>query len=153
MILLTTKSQNFEKLLLLLFIVFNLHAYKIDENTFLMWQDVPENKGTLHTWLAAKEYCEELDYSGFDDWWLPSEQELISIVDLSRPKNRKIQKGFIYFKPRYYWTSSTYAWNAPHAWVISFKTGSSSTVKKEDLLHVRCVRCSDFKLCLEKFYE
>jgi len=141
------------KVLLFMLMALTLQASHIDEKTALMWQDIPENKGTLHSWLGAKEYCEELEYENFDDWWLPSEEELITIVDLSRPLNRKIQKGFIYFKPRYYWTSSTYAWNAPHAWVVSFKTGSSSTVKKEELLHARCVRCSDFKLCLEKFYN
>jgi len=141
------------RLFVLLFLVVNLQAVKVDEKTFFMWQDVPENRGVLHTWLGAKEYCEELDDAGFEDWWLPSEQELSSIIDLSRPTNRKIQKGFIYFKPRYYWTSSTYAWNAPHAWAISFKNGISISVKKEELLHARCVRCSDFKLCLEKFYN
>lgn len=126
---------------------------RIDNMTYLMWQDVPENKGTLHTWTDAKEYCEELDDGGFDDWWLPSEQELVTIVDTTRSEGRMIQKGFIYFKPRYYWTSSTYAWNAPHAWAISFKNGYSMSIEKEKQLHARCVRCSDFKLCIEYFYE
>jgi len=125
----------------------------IDEKTYLMWQDVPENKGVLHTWNDAKEYCEELDDGGFDDWWLPSEAELVTIVDTSRAKGRMIQKGFVYFKPRYYWTATTYAWNAPHAWAISFKNGYSMSIEKERQLHARCVRCSDFKLCLEYFYE
>jgi len=133
--------------------VFVYAEVRIDENTYLMWQDVPENKGTLHTWLEAKEYCEELDDGGFDDWWLPSEQELSSIVDTSRKEGRMIQKGFIYYKPRYYWTSTTYAWNAPHAWAISFKNSYSISIEKEKQLHARCVRCSNFKLCLEKFYE
>ncbi len=125
----------------------------IDEKTYLMWQDVPENKGTLYTWNEAKEYCEELDEGDFDDWWLPSEQELVSIVDTTRSDGRMIQKGFIYFKPRYYWTATTYAWNAPHAWAVSFKNGFSIAIDKEKQLHTRCVRCSDFKLCLEYFYD
>lgn len=125
----------------------------VDMNTYLMWQDVPENKGTLHTWDGAKKYCEELDEGGFYDWWLPSEKELITIVDTSRSKGRMIQKGFIYFKPRYYWTATTYSWNAPHAWAISFKNGLSISVEKEKQLHARCVRCSDFKLCIERFYN
>jgi len=126
---------------------------RIDEKTYLMWQDKGENKGTIYTWNEAKEYCEELDDGGFEDWWLPSEQELVSIVDTSRREGRMIQKGFIYFKPRYYWTSTTYAWNAPHAWAISFKNGFSIAIEKERHLHTRCVRCSDFKLCLEYFYD
>lgn len=125
----------------------------VDTKTYLMWQDSPENKGTLHTWSEAKEYCESLNEGKFSDWWLPSEQELSSIVDTSRSKGRMIQKGFIYFKPRYYWTSTTYAWNAPHAWAISFENGHSIAVEKEQQLHTRCVRCSDFKRCLECFYN
>jgi len=142
-----------KQVFLLLCIVVSLHAQVLtDEKTYLMWQDVPENKGTLHTWDEAKEYCEELDEAGFEDWWLPSEAELVSIVDSTRHEGRKIKKGFIYFKARYYWTSTTYAWNAPHAWAISFKNSYSMSIKKEQQLHARCVRCSDFKLCLENFY-
>ncbi len=124
-----------------------------DPVTYLMWQDVPENKGTLYTWNEAKEYCKGLEEGGFDDWWLPSEEELVTIVDTSRLNGRKILKGFIYFKPRYYWTATTYSWNAPHAWAISFKNGASISIEKEKQLYTRCVRCSDFKLCIERFYE
>ncbi len=125
----------------------------IDPATYLMWQDVPENRGVLFTWEESKEHCEALDESGYEDWWLPSEQELISIVELSRPQNRKIQAGFVYYKPAGYWSASTYSWNAPHAWVISFKNGASYSAEKESRHFVRCVRCSDFKLCIEKFYQ
>ena len=97
-----------------------------------MWQDVPENKGVILTWYEAKEYCEELDLGNYDDWWLPSEAELSSILDTSRPTGRMIKKGFIYYKGREYWTASTYAWNAPHAWVISFGDGSPYALLKEE---------------------
>jgi len=124
----------------------------VDETTALMWQDVPENRGTLYTWDEAKNYCEELDLANYSDWWLPSESELASIVDTSRPIGRMIQKGFIYYKGKPYWTSSTYAWNAPDAWAISFNNGASYSENKHKALHVRCIRCNDFQKCLEKFY-
>ena len=124
-----------------------------DENTALMWQDIPENKGVLFTWDEAKEYCDALDQGGYDDWWLPSESELTSIVSLQRPEGRRIKTGFTYYKGAPYWTSSTYAWNAPHAWVIDFGTGSSYSMEKTQRCFVRCVRCSDFKECLQRFYN
>ena len=148
------RSLSVQRLSLFLLLCISLQGQVlIDPATYLMWQDVPENKGTLHTWDGAKKYCEELDESGFDDWWLPSEKELVTIVDTSRSKGRMIQKGFIYFKPRYYWTATTYSWNAPYAWAISFKNGLSISIEKEKQLHARCVRCSDFKLCIERFYD
>lgn len=125
-----------------------------DPATAFMWQDVAENRGVILTWNEAKENCEELDLEGFDDWWLPSESEMATIVDVSRPAGRKIKKGFIYYKRNAtYWTSGTYAWNAPHAWVVDFGNGSSYTLPKEERRFVRCVRCSEFKKCIELFYE
>jgi len=126
----------------------------VDTDTFFMWQDSVENKGTLYSWHEAKSYCEALELDGFDDWWLPSESELITIVENSRPAGRKIKKGFIYYKKSgVYWTASTYAWNAPHAWVVDFGNGATYTLPKEAYRSVRCVRCSDFKKCIELFYE
>lgn len=144
-----------ERVLLLLFVAVIAQAHLlIDENTAFMWQDVAENRGVILTWEEAKENCESLDYAGFDDWWLPSESEISTIIDNSRPSGRKIKKGFIYYKKNSsYWTSSTYAWNAPHAWVIDFGNGASYTRPKEERHFVRCMRCSDFKACIKRFYE
>ena len=126
----------------------------VDRETALMWQDVEQNRGVILTWEEAKENCEDLDLAGFDDWWLPSESEMSSIVDPSRPGGRKIKKGFVYYKTDgVYWTSSTYAWNAPYAWVVDFGTGTTYTLPKEERRFVRCVRCSDFKRCIELFYS
>jgi hypothetical protein len=141
-------------LLLPLLLTLSIAGVITDPATALMWQDVVENKSVILTWQEAKENCEELDLEGFDDWWLPSESELATIVDVTRPAGRKIKKGFVYYKnDSVYWTSSTYAWNAPHAWVIDFGSGASYTLAKEERRFVRCVRCSDFKKCIELFYN
>ena len=142
-------------ILLCLLISMGLNArVLVDPDTAFMWQDVAENRGVILTWNEAKENCEELGLDGFDDWWLPSESEMTTIVDISRPAGRKIKKGFIYYKKNAtYWTASTYAWNAPHAWVVDFGNGASYTLLKEERRFVRCVRCSDFKKCIELFYE
>ena len=119
-----------------------------------MWQDVAENRGVILTWSEAKENCESLDLEGYDDWWLPSESEMSTIIDNSRPTGRKIKTGFIYYKKNSaYWSASTYAWNAPHAWVVDFGNGATYTLPKEERHFVRCVRCSDFKKCISLFYE
>ena len=53
-----------------------------DLNTKLMWQqEIPEG---LYLWEEAAEYCEDLNYAGFDDWRLPRPEELLSIVDSGR---------------------------------------------------------------------
>lgn len=125
----------------------------VDQDTALMWQDVAENREVALTWPEAKANCEDLELAGYDDWWLPSENEMSTLIDTNRPQGRKIKKGIIYYKNSgAYWTSSTYAWNAPYAWVVDFGTGATYTLEKEERRFVRCVRCSDFKRCIELFY-
>jgi uncharacterized lipoprotein NlpE involved in copper resistance len=48
-----------------------------DQNTGLMWQEIPYSEG--FTWKDAVEYCEDLELAGYDDWRAPSAKELYSI--------------------------------------------------------------------------
>lgn len=130
------------KRLALLFIptVMLAQSIVIDEQKGLMWQDIPANKELLFTWEEAKEYCEDLRFYGYEDWWLPSEDQIVTLVDMSRKMGRRIKKGFRQFRPAPYWTSTTYAFNAPHAWYVDFYDGFSKSVEKERRLYVRCVR-------------
>ena len=108
-------------------------------NTF-MWQDIRANKELLFTWEEAKEYCEDLRFHGYEDWWLPEENQLALLVDMKRKKGKRILKAFRNFQPAPYWTATTYAFNAPHAWYIDFETGYSRSETKDKKLFVRCFR-------------
>ncbi|MBQ4915348.1 DUF1566 domain-containing protein [Maribacter sp. MMG018] len=52
-----------------------------DLNTGLMWQEIPTTEG--FDWNDAKEYCENLELGGYDDWRMPTLKELFSISDFS----------------------------------------------------------------------
>jgi len=52
-----------------------------DTTTGLMWQRATAGE---MKWEAAISYCEDLNFSGYDDWRLPNLKELRSIVDFSR---------------------------------------------------------------------
>lgn len=83
-----------------------------DLNTGLMWQAVPTAEG--FDWNDAKEYCENLQLGGYDDWRMPTLKELFSISDFS--------SGWPYLDTTYfslvdnetvdkseqYWSSNTY---------------------------------------------
>jgi len=112
----------------------------VDELKGLMWQDIPSNKELLFTWEEAKEYCEDLRFYGYEDWWLPGEDQLVTIIDMKRPDGKKIRQGFHNFRPSPYWTSTTYAFNAPHAWYVDFYSGYSFSTRKQKKFYVRCVR-------------
>ncbi len=48
-----------------------------DNVTGLMWQQVPDSINM--SWEEAKEYCENLELGGYDDWRLPTVKELFAI--------------------------------------------------------------------------
>lgn len=112
----------------------------IDEQKGFMWQNIQSNKELLFSWEEAKEHCESLRFYGHEDWWLPSEDQIVTIVDMARKKGKKIKKEFTYFQPAPYWTATTYAFNAPHAWYVDFNDGVSRSAEKEKKFYVRCVR-------------
>lgn len=52
-----------------------------DLNTGLMWQQVPSSSD--FSWQDAVDYCDNLEFAGYDDWRIPSLKELYSISDFS----------------------------------------------------------------------
>lgn len=81
--------------------------------------------------LAAR-VCDELQLSGYDDWFLPSIEELKLMY-----KNLKA-KGLGNFAYDEYWTSSETDFN--NAWVVNFGTGQPTEMNVTKTLHVRAIR-------------
>ena len=83
-----------------------------DKNTGLMWEEIPTSEG--FDWQGAKDYAENLELGGYNDWRLPTAKELYSISDFSQ--------GWPYIDTTYfslvdnehvdkseqYWVSNTY---------------------------------------------
>ena len=76
----------------------------VSANTNLMWQGLTSEEGSQE---EALDYCENLVYAGYDDWRLPSIQELISIMTSN--------EYFLYHYPFYFpnlFEGTTYAWSS-----------------------------------------
>ena len=79
---------------------------------------------------AAANYCYNLDYSGYTDWWLPSKNELNQMY---------IQKTVIGgFVASGYWSSSEYS--SDYSWEQSFTSGGQVGDGKYLDNYVRAVR-------------
>jgi hypothetical protein len=55
-----------------------------DEVTKLMW--LQESGAVGRDWESSIQYCEDLKFAGYEDWKLPHNKELTSLVDLRRQK-------------------------------------------------------------------
>ena len=114
----------------------------------LMWQDgdLPSSPFGMH-YDKAIEYCENLNFAGFDDWRLPTINELLSITDDTRV-NPAINKAFknVAYVTNYkgeksyglYWSSTKSA--SGGIWFVDFSLGDGSWSDFSGHSFVRCVR-------------
>ena len=112
----------------------------------LMWQDGEEMyQGTCD---EAVKYCENLTFAGFEDWRLPSINELISITDKTKfdPAINSALKNVrsdLYWrgeKSYDWWSFTKYADDPFDAWLVSFRFGDVSWSDISYRNFVRCVR-------------
>ncbi|MCH9814212.1 MAG: DUF1566 domain-containing protein [Epsilonproteobacteria bacterium] len=137
----------------LLFLTFTfslLHAelirqdgYVQDLTTQLDWQDdYSDNKDVVKTalWDEAVRYCDNLSLDGFDDWRLPTNQELLTLVDYETD-SPAISKVFVNAAGFYYWSQTTYMMDKTFAWGVDFADGRTNIGNKSKVkTFVRCVR-------------
>jgi len=105
-----------------------------DHVTGLVWQDDENVKTNTYTWEEAKSYCE----SKGNGWYLPSIEELSSILDYSNESF--INSTFDNFLSATYWTRSQSSSNT-QARIVSFINGVQFNVDIDaDVISVRCMK-------------
>jgi hypothetical protein len=79
---------------------------------------------------------------GFDDWRVPSRDELFSISDLTRAENPPTANTnfFPYMQAAEYWTRFDYGTQHESAWAWSYQYGHDRVDWKRSPKHVRLVR-------------
>lgn len=119
-----------------------------DIETNLMWQDLEnteieydafianEEAGKVLKWNSAVSYCENLILNGYSDWYLPLENELKSIVDISNSPT--IKSIFNYSVKKPYWSSKEM--NSEVSYGVSFYDGVTHDYYKTNSCYTRCVR-------------
>jgi len=118
------------------------NSSKQDDKTGLIWQDNKEILDHSLNYDDAKQYCQNLDIDGFNDWRLPTLREYYTIVDLTQDRPA-LKNGFEIRDDGRYWTVTPFAKNPQkEAWYISMGYGEAEPYKKSRLYNVRCVRNS-----------
>ncbi|MGD7653373.1 MAG: DUF1566 domain-containing protein [Verrucomicrobiales bacterium] len=71
----------------------NLNGTVSDNNTGLIWQQVPPE--AFYSWTEAQAYADSLDLAGEDDWRLPTIKELLSLADFNGSSRAEIDLPYI----------------------------------------------------------
>jgi hypothetical protein len=111
-----------------------------DPKTALMWEDTPHVRETKITQPRAKVYCSELKTGGFEDWRLPTIQELLTIIDYKRISPALLKEFSYVDDESFYWTQTSVADESDAFWGVNFKRGASSKASEYYDRYVRCVR-------------
>jgi hypothetical protein len=111
----------------------------MDPRHNLMWQNTQNVEN--YNFTIAEAYCENLSLEGFDDWRLPTVEELFTITDHTK-SNPAVNNAFTQIEDDTYWTSTDDASNISQKLTIVFNKGynySESDVNTKEH-KVICVR-------------
>ena len=109
-----------------------------DIETKLMWQQGRD--GTMSWYDATSYYCPGLSLAGYNDWRLPTLDELKTLVDKSWGFNPTINRTFFPGTVSSYWSSTTHAPYTNYAWGVDFSDGHDDIDYKGSCYYVRAVR-------------
>ena len=116
----------------------------IDNNTRLEWME--NNPTSYYTWSNAVNYCENLDYNGYDDWRLPTAAELGTIVDFGNYSPTLDKDYFSDITFGYMWSSTVLANNSSWSWIVDYDYGRSGQLGQSYQNHLMCVRGNEWFL-------
>jgi hypothetical protein len=97
------------------------------------------NWGDPTDWDSAVDYCDNLDFDGYDDWRLPNIKELQSIIDYGRA-NPAIDTDIFNTYSDYHWSSTSSLYDTDSALRADFGYGGLVYRSKTDTYYVRAVR-------------
>jgi uncharacterized protein DUF1566 len=106
----------------------------LDNETGLTWQKEYE---TGKNWPEALGLCEGLSYGGFDDWRLPSINELRGLVNI---ETHNPASDFPDMPSTYFLSSSSDVDYLTHAWLVNFYSSVVGLGFKTNDYTARCVR-------------
>jgi len=93
----------------------------------------------------AAQFCQSLKIGGFDDWYMPSRDELAMLWRNLGPRRKNTpdlfhEEGAEAFNPTWYWSSTEHASYSHLAWSFNFNGGYQGNTNKYLSFGVRAVR-------------
>lgn len=123
-----------------------------DKQTGLMWKRCLEgqtgkscqnDKAQSYTWSKAFEYAKKHKFAGYNDWRLPKQKELISIIEHQCYLPAINSTLFPNEQGSFVWSSSQLDNDMYQIWTIYFTYGVNIAKDKDYIFNVRLVRDLD----------
>ena len=117
----------------------NNQSLVYDKTNKLTWLDNEKLSGTLS---EAIEYCENLEYAGFNNWRMANISELITTLDYTLPVYDLTNAAFGIGNFGYMMSSTSDVHDESKVWAIDFKHNNTAitTVIASDKNNYRCIR-------------
>ncbi|RLA07874.1 MAG: hypothetical protein DRQ51_04400 [Gammaproteobacteria bacterium] len=112
----------------------------IDKNTNLMWKR--HHEPNKMDWDKAMDYAKNHEFAGYDDWHLPSIDELKTIVKKSR-KPTIDSEVFPNTPADIFWSSTPSSNNSSNAWWLGFISGYNHNDCRTNSYYIRLVRAGE----------
>lgn len=126
------------------YLVIESEATVRDTRNDLIWQR--SDDGIHRTWSEAQAYCEALILDGYDEWRVPTIEELQTIIDYPEGQDPRISTDVFsgigtVWPADYFWSSTTSVCDPNYAWEVYFGGGYVSTFSKDRnyYMYTRCV--------------
>ncbi len=109
----------------------------VTSNDGLVWSKQTSN--TSMSWEEANAYCNTLEAGGMSDWFLPTAEELRTLVAFDKVNPAADTSLFeVPAGTAYYWTATEQAGQTGNAWQIKFENGYTAPADKTSAGWVRC---------------
>jgi hypothetical protein len=117
-------------------------ATVLDAARGLMWTAQPLACGRVsnRSGGAAETACTECRVGGFDDWRLPTVDELQTLIDRTRFNPAIDTDKFPDTPSNWFWSSSPDASDPDYAWLVAFYLGHVHLLRRGNGAFVRAVR-------------
>jgi hypothetical protein len=133
----------------------------VTSNDGLVWSKQTSN--TSMSWEEANAYCNTLEAGGMSDWFLPTAEELRTLVAFDKVNPAADTSLFeVPAGTAYYWTATEQAGQTGNAWQIKFENGYTAPADKTSAGWVRCsheappenfCECPDCPVCEPEIVE